>query len=142
MEYSKDQLNVYVKTNFNNNKISKNILYNVNNIQDESKLKIILEDLKIKITDLWKEENIINLSTPLLIKVKFQHLNLENLDKLKKNLYNISIIENYSLEELNIKNSFFKIYYFGNPRKLKNELEKYGYQLINDQGHWEININE
>ena len=39
MEYSKDQLNVYVKTNFNNNKISKNILYNVNNIQDESKFK-------------------------------------------------------------------------------------------------------
>ena len=77
-----------------------------------------------------------------MIRPKFQHLNLENLDKLKKNLYNISIIENYSLEELNIKNSFFKIYYFGNPRKLKNELEKYRYQLINDQRHWEININE
>ena len=77
-----------------------------------------------------------------MIRVKFQHLNLENLDKLKKNLNNISIIENYSLEELNIKNSFFKIYYFGNPRKLRNELQKYGYRLISDQGQWKININE
>tara|TARA_B100000029_G_scaffold511192_1_gene604535 strand:- start:1309 stop:2280 length:972 start_codon:yes stop_codon:yes gene_type:complete len=142
MDYKKSKLRIYLKTSFNNNKISKNFLYDIDNIEDESKLKFILKDLKIQITDLWKQENIINLSTPLLIRVKFEHLNLENLDKLKKNLNNISIIENYSLEELNIKNSFFKIYYFGNPRKLRNELQKYGYQLINDQGQWKININE
>ena len=142
MDYKKSKLRIYLKTSFNNNKISKNFLYDIDNIEDESKLKFILRDLKIQITDLWKQENIINLSTPLLIRVKFEHLNLENLDKLKKNLNNISIIENYSLEELNIKNSFFKIYYFGNPRKLRNELQKYGYQLINDQGQWKININE
>jgi len=142
IDYKKSKLKIHLKTNFNNNKISKNFLYDLDNIEDESKLKFILKDLKIQITDLWKQENIINLSTPLLIRVKFQHLNLENLDKLKKNLNNISIIENYSLEELNIKNSFFKIYYFGNPRKLRNELQKYGYRLISDQGQWKININE
>ena len=142
MDYKKSKLKVYLKTNFNNNKTSKNFLYDLDNINNESKLKFILKDLKIQITDLWKQENIINLSTPLLIRVKFWHLSLENLDKLKKNLNNISIVENYSLEELNIKNSFFKIYYFGNPRKLRNELQKYGYQLTNDQGQWKININE
>ena len=142
IDYQDTKLNIYLKTNFNNNKISKNFLYEVKNINDELLLNSILKDLKFKITDLWKEENLINFLMPLSINLKFQHSKLENLDKLRSVLYKISIIENYTLEEFNINNSFFKIYYYGNPKKLRSELLKFGYQLINDQGHWELNIND
>ena len=54
----------------------------------------------------------------------------------------MSIINNYTLEEFNIKNSFFKIYYYGNPKKLKGELLKYGYELINNQGVWQLYLHE
>ena len=57
-------------------------------------------------------------------------------------LFKMNIIENFSLEEFNINNSFFKIYYYGNPKKLKAELQKFGYQLKNDQGSWQIYLNE
>jgi len=142
IDHQNERLNVYLKTNFNNNKVSKNLFYELDNMENQSKLNFILKDLKIQITDIWKEANVINLSIPLSIKVKFQHLNLKKLDKLESTFYKISVIENYSLEELNINNSFFKIYYYGNPKKLQTELLRFGYRLINDQGYWEIYIND
>ena len=54
----------------------------------------------------------------------------------------MNIIENFSLEEFNINNSFFKIYYYGNPKKLKAELLKFGYKLLNNQGAWQLYLNE
>ena len=142
MDYQNKKLNIHLKINFNNNKISKNISYNVKNINDEQELSFILKDLKLMITDLWKEENLINLLMPLSIKLKFQHTNIKNLDELRNTFQKIGLINNYTLEEFNINNSFFKIYYYGNPKKLKSELSKFGYQLENVQGSWQLYLNE
>ena len=43
----------------------------------KSKLNFILKDLKTKITDLWKEKNIVNLSIPLILTIKFNHKKLK-----------------------------------------------------------------
>ena len=142
MHHQNDQLNIYVKTNFNDSRMSKNITYELNDIKNELKLNYILKDLKMQITDIWKKENVIDLSIPLLIRIKFQHTNLRDLDNLKNTFYKINIIDNYSLEEFNINYSFFKIYYYGNPKRLRTELLKFGYQLNNDQGHWGLYIND
>ena len=142
MDYQDKKLNIHVKTNFNNNKISKNFLYEVENINDEPALNYILKDLKLKVTDIWKEENLVNLLMPLSISLQYKHSNLEDLDKLRNIFYKISIIDSYTLEEFNINNSFFKIYYYGNPKKLSNELLEFGYLLRNDQGKWEIYKDE
>ena len=56
--------------------------------------------------------------------------------------YKINIIDKYTLEEFNINNSFFKIYYFGNPKKLRSELAKFGYLLKNEEGSWQLYLNE
>ena len=106
LNHQNNQLSVYIKTNFNNNKNSKNIFYDINNIKDQLALNFILRDLKLKITDLWKEENLINLLMPLSINLKFKHSKLEDLDKLRNTFYKINIIDNYTLEEFNINNSF------------------------------------
>ena len=98
--------------------------------------------MKFKITDLWKEENLINFLMPLSIRLQYQHLKLEDLDRLRNIFYKIGIIDSYTLEEFNINNSFFKIYYYGNPKKLRSELLKLGYQLKNDQGFWQLYLNE
>ena len=142
MDYQGKKLNMHLKTNFNGSKTNKNFSYDINNINDELILKNILKNLKLKITDLWKEENLVNLSMPLIIKLKFQHTNLEDLDKLRNTFYKISIIDNYTLEEFNINNSFFKIYYYGSPKKLKSELLRFGYQLNGDQGFWQLYLDE
>ena len=142
INYDNQRLNIHIKTNFEGNKMSKNISYELNNIRDKVKLNLILIDMKKQITDLWRETNIVNLFMPLSIRVKFQHINLSDLDQIKNTFYKISIINNYTLEELNIKNSFFKIYYYGNPKRLRTELSTFGYQLKNEQGFWEIYVDE
>ena len=142
MDYQNKKLNIHLKTNFNNNKISKNISHEIKNINDEKKLNYILKDLKLTIADLWKEENLINVLMPLSVKLKFHQTNLKNLNELRKTFQKIDIIDNYTLEEFNINNSFFKIYYYGDPRKLKSELSKFGYQLENIEGFWQLYLNE
>ena len=97
-----------------------------------------LKNLKMEVTDIWKGENVINLSIPLSINIKFKNTDLDKLEKLKQALSKISIIDKYSIREFDINHSFFQIYYFGNPKKLKTELLEFNYQLINDQGNWEI----
>ena len=142
MDYQNNKFNIHLKIKFNNNKIRKNISYNVINIEDEIELNSILKDLKLKIIDLWKEENLVNILMPLSIRLKFEHKNLEDLDDLRNIFYKINIIDKYTLEEFNINNSFFKIYYYGNPKKLQSELLKFGYQLRSEQGFWQLYLNE
>ena len=142
LNYQNKQLDIYLKTNFDDNEISKNISYTLSNIEDETKLNFILKDLKIQITDIWKRTNIVNLLMPLSIRVKFQHTNFLDLDKLENIFYKISIIDNYTLEEFNINHSFFKIHYFGNPKKLRAELLRFGYLLKDEQGYWELYIDD
>ena len=142
MDYGKIKLNIYLKTNFNNNTTSKNISYEIKDIRDEKMLNSIVKDLKLEIVDVWKEQNLINLLMPLSIKIKFKHSKLKDLDKLRKTFSKIRTIDNYSLEEFNINNSDYKIYYYGNPKNLRAELLKYGYELINNQGVWQLFLHE
>jgi len=142
MDYQNKKLSVHLKTNFNNNKMSKNISYDINNIRDSSTLDFILKDLKVKIIDIWKEENVVNLSIPLSIQIKYKYSNLKDLENLKHTFYKIGIIDKFTLEELNINDSFFTIYYYGNPKKLRSELLKFNYKLKNDQVHWAIYKND
>tara|TARA_B100000700_G_scaffold329574_1_gene451798 strand:+ start:2088 stop:3185 length:1098 start_codon:yes stop_codon:yes gene_type:complete len=142
MDYKNQKLKIYLKTNFNNNKISKNILYDLKNIEEQSALNSILLDLKLTVTDLWKEENLINLLMPLSIKVTFDHANIKDLDKMRMAFDKINIINSYTLDEFNINSSLYKIYYYGEPKKLRSELSKLGFELRNDQGNWKIYLNE
>jgi hypothetical protein len=140
MNYEKENLNIHIKTNFNNNKSSKNISYKITKIEDESSLEFVLKDLKKILIDTWKEANVINLLMPLSIKLKFIHENLSNFENLKGVFSKINIIDNFVLEDFNINNSSFKLYYYGNPKKLKTELKKFGYNLTNAQGYWELHL--
>ena len=48
IDYQDKKLNIHVKTNFNNNKINKNFLYEVENMNDELVLNSIVKDLKLQ----------------------------------------------------------------------------------------------
>ena len=142
MDYKNTKLNIYLKINFNDSHVSKNIIYDIKNIDDKKLLNNVLKDLKLKIFDIWKEENLINLLMPLTLDLKFKYKNLNELDALNRIFTKISIIDNYKLNEFNINNSFYKIYYYSGPKKLKTELNKFGYDLKNINGNWELYLNE
>ena len=142
IDYRKNKLNIHLKAKFNNNMVTKNLIYELDRVDNEEKLTEILKDLKVKIIDLWKEENLINLLMPLSIDLKFNHRKISELYKIENVFSGVSIIESYTLEEFNVDNSLFKIYYFGNPKKLTSELIKFGYKLSFDKGYWQVYTNE
>ena len=45
-------------------------------VKDLSQLNFIMDDLKLKIVDVWKHANLINLGLPLSIYVQFHYKNL------------------------------------------------------------------
>ena len=142
MNHDRNKLKVYLKTKFENNDISKNISYDLENFGDDEKLIYILKDLKTIITDLWKKNNLVNLSMPLSINLQFKHKNLKELDSLKNALNKVTIINNFDLVKFSINNSDFKIYYYGSPKNLRSELLNFGYNLNNDNGYWELKLND
>ncbi len=99
INFQNKQLDIHLRTNFDESKTRKNISYELDDINNETKLYSILKDLKTQITEIWKEENLINLSVPLSIRIKFRYTKLQDLDKLKNIFYNINFINNFSLEE-------------------------------------------
>ena len=142
MYYKNNKMKTHIKTSFNGNAVSKNFSYIIDDIKDDEKLNFILNDMKKKITDIWKESNYINLLMPLSITAKYKQKNIKDLDDLRNILYKISIVENFNIEEINVNYSSFKIYYFGNPKKLKTELHKFGYVLQDKQDTWELYYNK
>ena len=142
MDYQNNKLNIYLRTNFNNNEVSKNLYYKILDINNKKELNVILRKIKMQISDIWKSQNIINLAIPLSLTIKYEYDKLSELDSLKNVFYKISIIDNFSLTEFNIKHSIFKIYYYGNPKRLSNKLLKFGYELKDDKGLWKIKKND
>ena len=138
MSYDDKKLNIHLKTNFNQNKISKNLSYDLSGLKNESELFDIGKNLKIKISDLWKEANIINLAMPLTINIEYKYKNLNDFNKIKNIFSKISIIDDFYLDEFNINSSFFKIYYYGSPKKLSMQLLDFGYELKDINGRWNI----
>ena len=142
MSYENSKLKIYLNTNFENNKISKNISYDLSSFNDEKKLNFIIKDQKNIIIDLWKESNLVNLLMPLTINIQFKNKDLTDLDNFKNILNKVIIIDSFDLEKISINSSDFKIYYYGNPRKLKSELLQFGYDLNNENGYWELKLND
>jgi len=138
MSYEKNELKVYVKTSLDSKEYSENILYELKDWKDKARLSFIIKDLRIKILDMWKKANLINVPSPLNILVQFKFDKLKDLDNLEEIFQKINVINKYSLEKFDIKNSFFKINYYGNPMKLNEEFAKFKYNLKDNQGYWEL----
>ena len=111
-------------------------------MDDELKLNIIIGDLKLKILDMWKRANLINIPLPLNILMKFQYNNLSDLSNLENTLNKINMINKHSLEKFDYKNSFYRINYSGDPNKLTDEFLRFNYLLRYNQAHWELIKND
>ena len=142
MQYSNKTLEAYLKTNFNSKIFSKNFSYELDSFQNKKKLNFITDDLKLRIIDTWKEANIVNLNLTLTIHLKFYYEHPKDFYILEKNIKKIHIIDSYEIEEFNLRNTMFKINYFGNPKNLQDEFLKMNYQLENSKGMWKIYKNE
>ena len=104
-------------------------------VREETILK-----LKSIVHDMWKEQNLIDASTPsyLTLNTKFNepHSLGEVINKIKK----INIIKSYNIQELNKNNAKIKIKYLGKIKSLENFLIQSGFNLKIQDNKWNLII--
>ena len=69
-------------------------------------------------------------------------LNLGDLMSLEKALNKIHVINKHSLEKFDFKNSFYRINYSGDPKRLSDEFLRLNYLLKDNQTNWELIKND
>ncbi len=142
LRYYKKKLNIFIKTNFNEAKKFSKIDFKLDDLDNRQVRLDIIKNLKLYINEIWKEENIIDISTPSFLTLNFEIENPESLEKIINKVKNISLIDTYSIKKLDMKNAKVKIKFFGKIKNLQESFDKIGfnYKIINDQ--WNLSLKK
>ena len=141
LRYDEKKLNVFLKTDLSGFKKVKRINFELKNLENKEATGNIILNLKYYINELWKEENLIDISTPsyltLNTKIKDSSSLMETIESIKK----ISLIESYTVEELDNRSAKIKIKFFGKLRVLQERFQENGFEfkILNDQ--WNLYLN-
>tara|TARA_B100000579_G_C22836530_1_gene859142 strand:+ start:940 stop:1980 length:1041 start_codon:yes stop_codon:yes gene_type:complete len=135
----KKKLYAFLKANFQGTKKSKKIEFIVKDFDSEEGRESVINKLKFHINELWKEQNLIDVSTPAYISVVSKIKNPATIQNVKRKFDQINVIESYTVEELDKNNAKFKIRYLGKAKNLKNSLIKSGFKLKIQNNVWRIN---
>ena len=101
----------------------------------------LIKSLKFYVNELWKEENLVDISTPAYLTVISELENPETLENITSRLKRINFIESYTINELSKNLAKIKIRYLGKIRNLQESFAKNGFefQIIHDQ--WILNLS-
>jgi len=135
LRYDKNNLSVFMKTNLDGVKKSKKVEFKLENLDNRVVTQDIINNLKIYINELWKEENLIDISAPSYITVNAGIENTGSLKKILEKIDAIGLIQNYSVKKLDNKSAKIKIKFFGKINNLQNSLIDSGFEfkILNDE---------
>jgi len=140
LRYDKKVLNVFLKTNFNNVKKFKKVEFTVENLQDQKVRSDIIQSLKSSIHDLWKEQNLIDISVPSYLIVNTSIKGPDSLKEVINKIKKINLITNYYIEEIDKNSAKIKIKYLGKIKNLQNSFTKNGFtfEILNNE--WSLTV--
>ena len=134
IEDKKNTKKVYMKLKVQDKEISKSLNFEKKNfINDEFNKKIIFE-IKEDLINLIKSKNLIDISTPSFLNVKFFFDRDNSLINLNSKFKKIESIENIYIQELNKNYVSLRIKYLGKLEKIINQLknERVSVQFVNE----------
>ena len=138
LRYDKNNLNVFIKTNFKGFKKLKKIDIFVKNLENKEVREETILKLQSIIHDMWKEQNLIDASTPSYLTLNAQFNEPFNLEEVISKIKKISIIKSYNIQELNKNNAKINIKYLGKIKSLENFLIQSGLRLKIQDNKWNI----
>ena len=141
LRYDEKDLSVFLKTNFNNVKKFKKIEFAVKNLEDKKVREEIISKLKFSIHDLWKEQNLIDISVPSYLVVNSPIQEPGSLKKIIKKIKQIDLIANYSVEEVDKDSAKIKIKYLGKIKSLQNSLIENGFNFEISNNEWNLTLS-
>ena len=140
LRYDKKVLNVFLKTNFNNVKKFKKVEFTVENLQDQKVRSGIIESLKSSIHDLWKEQNLIDISVPSYLVVNTSIKGPDSLREVINKIKKINLITDYYIEEIDKNSAKIKIKYLGKIKNLQNSFTKNGFTFEISNNEWSLTV--
>ena len=140
LRYDNAKLNAFMKTNFEGITKSKKIDLGKEDLNKKESRNNIIKTTKYYINEIWKEENLIDISVPsyLVVNTKIQDKN--SLKKIIKIIKKINLIDSYIIQELDNKSAKIKIKFFGKIQNLQNSFLNNGieFKILHDE--WNLNL--
>ena len=140
LRYNQKKLDVFLKSNLSGIEKLKKIDFKIENLDNEDIRNDIISSLKSYIVELWKEENLIDISTPSFITLNINAKNSKSLKEIIDKIKKISSIDSFSIENFDNNLVKIKIKFFGKIKNLQNNLIENGFevQFVDDQ--WNLKI--
>ena len=139
--YSFDnKLKAFIKTSIKNKNINRNINLNFYPKNKNKSYEEAIVVLKKEISQIWKEQNLIDVNTPSFLDFFLEIKKIDDYLKIKSILDEIDVIENYSVLEMTNKYLKMRLKYRGKVSKIKNKLieQKMDIQIIDNI--WKLKI--
>ena len=140
LRYDENILNVFLKTNFNSLRKLKKIELKVKNLQDKKVRESVINSLKYSIHDMWKEQNLIDISVPSYLTVNAPIKEANSLGKIIKKIEKISLVTDYYIEKLDKNSAKIKIKYLGKIKNLQNSFINNGFTFQIIDNEWKITL--
>ena len=139
--FTEDKFRAYVKTLIENKEIDKNIDLKIYPGNEIKSYKEAILKLKEEISQIWKEQNLIDVNTPLFSDFFLDIKQTNDYVKLRSVLNSMDIIENYSVLEMTNKHVKIRIKYKGKVSKIRDKFieQKIGIKIIDNI--WRLRIN-
>ena len=133
----KDKIKIFLKGVVSGNPIIKNF-----NLKSDTKkdLKVVIEEIKFEISEIWKSQNLIDIRTPSFLNIILKVKNKDDLINLLSIFSKIEIIQNHSVLELNKEFIKIKIKYLGKIDKIQQRLKNENLDIKIDNEIWEIRL--
>ena len=105
-------------------------------INDEEKIKDIINDLKIVYEDYWKNFNQINTSIKLILNIKVDHVDSIKISNFEKILSEIDLIYNFHISSFDNNFIYYKIIYNGTPNNFLKSMSDYNFEVDTQNKFW------
>ena len=133
-------IKAYLKLRILGKDIGKNIIIEKSKLNENNENLEIIKYLSDEITNIIKEQNLIDIRTPSFLNTKLKVNDENNLVDLRKRLDKIDMILNIYVQEFNNEYVFIKIKYLGKLNSIIRQLEKQNIilSLIGDEWSFKI----
>ncbi len=138
MRFNNSNLNTFLKTNLLGVKKVKKINFNLDGLDSADVRKSVILSLKSYIVEIWKDENLIDISTPSYLTLNANILDIGSLKKILDKINSVNQIDSHSVEKLDNKSAKIKIKFFGKIKSLKDSLQESGFKLEIVHDEWNL----
>ena len=138
--YNENKLKVFFKTSLNDTKKINKVDFTVDNLENEEVRSNLISNLKFYIYELWKQEKLVDISTPASLTFFIKLKSPQTLQTVTSKLKSINFIEDYSIEELSTSLAKVKIRYLGKIKNVQDSFYENGFEFQIKDEEWVLSL--